>query len=250
MRFIFKVIYYFFYFRYFYFLELIFPSKIKDPKKIPIIINNFNRLSYLTRLIKVLEDLGYFNIYIIDNASSYKPLLLYYETCKYKVFRLTENIGYLALWKTDIFKQFKDDYYVYTDSDVVPIHECPENFMELFLDGLKRFPFARKVGFSLRIDNLPDFFVNKQEVISWESKYFDKPVTDKFYRASIDTTFALYRPRVKGGSNDYIPMYRTAFPYQAEHLPWYVDNTKLSDEDIFYLKAAKTSTMWTNKTKL
>ena len=245
MRAILRVVYYFFYFRYFYLLEWLYPSKIKDPKQIPIIINNFNRLSYLTQMIESLEERGYFNIYIIDNASTYPPLLAYYDTCKYTVFRLKKNVGYLALWKSSVFKKFRNDYYVYSDADVVPVKECPEDFMHLFLDSLKKRPFARKVGFSLRIDNLPDHFVNKQEVINWEKKYFTKPISDNLFRAPLDTTFALYRPRVKGGSNAYIPMYRTAFPYQAEHLPWYVDSTRLSDEDQYYISTARTSTMWT-----
>lgn len=42
-------------------------------KNIPIIINNFNRLTCLQRLIASLEVRGYHNIYIIDNNSTYPP---------------------------------------------------------------------------------------------------------------------------------------------------------------------------------
>jgi len=237
--------YYWFYFTYYHVLEIIFPGKNKDVKKIPIIINNFNRLTFLKRLIESLESRGYTNIFIIDNASTYPPLIEYYKNCNYKVFLLSKNTGYLALWKTDVFKNFKNDYYVYTDSDIVLVKDCPDDFMKVFLDTLKKYKFARKVGFSLKIDNLPDCFTKKNEVIEWEKQYYIKKVSDLLYRATIDTTFALYRPRVKGGSNAYIPMFRSAYPYEAEHLPWYNDDKNPTDEEMFYINHSTTSTMWT-----
>ncbi|MGV8135501.1 MAG: hypothetical protein AB2L20_09825 [Mangrovibacterium sp.] len=241
----FKPVYYWFFFRYFHLLEILFPSKIKDPKKIPIIINSYNRLTCLQRLISALEQRGYSNIWIIDNASTYPPLLKFYDHCPYHVFRLKKNTGHLALWKTPVYKKFINDFYAYTDSDVVPSDQCPDDFMSVFLDTLKQYKFAKKAGFSLRIDNLPDHFEKKKEVMEWEKQYFEKRVSSLLYRAPIDTTFALYRPRAKGGSNAYIPMYRTASPYEAEHIPWYADSKNLTPEDLYYIKSSSTSTMWT-----
>ena len=48
-----------------YIFELVNPSKITDYKAIPIIINNFNRLNTVKKLIVSLEKRGYKNIYII-----------------------------------------------------------------------------------------------------------------------------------------------------------------------------------------
>src|SRR5437868_3993687 len=92
-------------------LEIIYPSRISSAKQIPIIINSRNRLTYMKQLIGAMEKRGYTNIYIIDNASTYPPLLKYYETCPYHIFRLEQNVGHLALWKTDIHKRFIRDYY-------------------------------------------------------------------------------------------------------------------------------------------
>ena len=86
-------------------------------KDIPIIINNYNRLEMLTKLIHSLESKGYHNLYIIDNQSTYPPLLEYYTRLPYPVYMLNKNVGHLSLWETGIFKQFKDSYYAYTDSD-------------------------------------------------------------------------------------------------------------------------------------
>jgi hypothetical protein len=230
---------------YYFFLGLLFPSEIKDAKQIPIIINNRNRITFLIQLIESLEKRGYRNIYIIDNNSSYPPLLEYYKLCPYHVFRLNRNVGYQSLWKTDIYKRFIKDYYVYTDSDVVPIDECPDNFMDFFLETLKKFKFVEKVGFSLKIDDLPDCFTNKNSVIEWESQFYVKKVNELLYLAPIDTTFALYRPFIKKEVRRSHQIFRTAYPYSARHMPWYVDSSNPEEEEKYYNENTSTSTHWT-----
>jgi hypothetical protein len=198
------------------------------------------------KLIESLEKRGYTNIFIIDNDSKYPPLVKYYETCPYKVFRLDRNVGHLALWKTGLYKQFINDYYVYTDPDVVPVEECPENFLETFHEALKKHRMAKKIGFSLKIDDLPESFNRKAEVIKWETEINKGESYDEIlYRAQVDTTFALYRPLARNGANPYHLTFRTKYPYCARHLPWYIDSSNLSDEDFFYIQNATTSTHWT-----
>lgn len=58
---------------YYYCRETLAPSAIKEGMEIPVIINNFNRLTTLKQLTKALVDRGYTNIYILDNASTYPP---------------------------------------------------------------------------------------------------------------------------------------------------------------------------------
>lgn len=226
-------------------LGILFPSKIKDIKKIPIIINNRNRLTFMLQLIKSLEKRGYNNIYIIDNDSSYQPLLEYYKNCPYHVFRLDSNVGHLAMWKTKIYKRFIRDFYVYTDPDVVPAEECPDDFLLFFMESLKKYKYAQKVGFSLKIDDLPDSYSKKEEVIGWEKQYYETKVEDKLYLAQVDTTFALYRPWAHNGANSCHQTFRTVHPYLARHMPWYVDSSNLSEEEQYYMEHCKTSTHWT-----
>jgi hypothetical protein len=152
-------------------------------------------------------------------------------------------MGYLAIWKSKVYKKFYKDFYVYTDSDVVPVDECPDDFMELFRKTLLDDKGLQKVGFSLKIDDLPDHYAHKSKVISWERQFFKKPVSDLFFEANIDTTFALYRPGSKGGSS-HLRMYRSASPYEARHLPWYVDSENLTPEEKFYLESIETRTDW------
>jgi glycosyltransferase involved in cell wall biosynthesis len=227
------------------------PSHISSAYDIPIIINNFNRLTTLKLLIDALVERGYNNIHIIDNASTYAPLLKYYETLPFAIHFLKENLGYKALWKSGLSKTLCRDFYVYTDSDVVPVEECPKEFIEFFLSQLRKHPFARKIGFSLKIDDIPDCYNLKKKVLEFESKYYSNPTADgKLVRAPIDTTFALYRPFVGLSRSRSVEAYRTAFPYQARHLPWYNDSTNLSEEEIYYIKSCRKVTEWTSQTKL
>ncbi len=204
----------------------------KKIKKIPIIINNRNRYTYLLQVISWLEKNGYANIYIIDNASTYPPLLDYYSATKYKVFRLKENIGHLALWQTGIIKQFVNNYYIYTDPDILPIEECPGNVMEVFMQILKKHEEIEKVGFGLKIDDLPDYYAHKKKVLDWEVQFWEKPIEKDLYDAHIDTTFALYRPFTDKGPA--IKSYRTGGEYMARHLPWYEDSKNPTEENIYY----------------
>lgn len=221
-------------------------KKIIDEKKIPIIINNRNRVTTLKQLIEALETRGYTNIYIIDNASTYPPLLEYYDTCKYEVFRLQQNVGHLALWQTHVFKRFKNDYFVYTDSDVVPIEECPDNIVGFLWEELKKNKDIYKIGLSLKIDDLPDAYNKKQEVIAWESNFYKQKHGDGFYVAQVDTTFALYKPGVCYGANERLRMLRSAYPYMARHMPWYTDSNNLSEEEQYYIQSSRTDiTHWT-----
>lgn len=220
----------------------------RDPlsfKSTPIIINNYNRLDCLDKLINRLKIDGYKNIYIIDNNSSYKPLLSYYEKNNLRIFRLNQNIGYLAVWLTNIYKIFINDYYVYTDPDVLPDPDCPSNYLEVFRNYLKYFPNLDKVGFSLRIDNLPAHCRLKDEVIKHEEKFWKLKISDNLYDAPIDTTFALYRPGAYGEAAK-TKSGRTGFPYVAQHLPWYLNHKKLTEEEIWYLKCKKTETHWSD----
>ena len=227
--------------------ETLFPPRIKDYKQIPVIINNFNRVESLKLLIAALEKRGYTNIYIIDNLSTYPPLIEYYNSCPYTVFRLDRNIGINAFWISGIHKKFRGEFFVYTDSDVVPVEECPDDFMEIFLNVLKKHPLARKVGFSLKIDDLPDHYLMKEKVINWEKRFFEKRIDDLLYWAPIDTTFALYRPRGRRRpANFYAETYRTAYPYMARHLPWYIDSLNPDEENRYYMEQSRVVTGWTS----
>ena len=108
-------------------------------KNIPIFIINFNRLSYVKKQVSMLISKGYNNIHIIDNNSSYTPLLKWYEYCHVDVIRLKRNYGHKVFWKCDLFEKYRIEFYVITDPDVEPICECPDNLVQIFLNILRFF---------------------------------------------------------------------------------------------------------------
>lgn len=231
-------------FRNYVFYKL-FVRSIKDYKQIPIIINNRNRYSFLLQLIKKLEEDGYCNIHILDNDSTYPPLLEYYKITSHKVYFLEKNYGFKALELSGLIKKFNKDFFVYTDPDVVPIKECPSDYLEFFYKTLQKYPHVQKVGFSLKIDDLPNHFDKKNDVIEWESTLYEKEIDDGLFLAPIDTTFALHRPLARISTQGRYKNIRTKFPYEALHLPWYNDSKNLCEEEIYYIDNAKIGTHWT-----
>lgn len=209
------------------------PAAALDWRDIPVFIVNRNRLAAMQRLIDWLREAGTRRIVILDNASSYAPLLQYYEQLPegVKVLRLDGNHGPYVLWQQGVHRVL-DTPYVLTDSDVVPAAGCPRDLIGRLLQVLQRHPDAKKVGPGLRIDDLPDHYVEADTVRKWESQFWEHPVAPGLFRAPIDTTFALY-PAGAEFSNEACNL-RLGAPYLIEHTPWYVDEDRLSDEERHY----------------
>ncbi len=214
-------------------------------KRIPIIINNRNRYTYLLQLITWLENAGAENIIILDNNSAYPPLLKYYAETKHRVVKLGDNVGYLALWKSELYNEVKDKFYVYSDPDVVPSNECPKDLIAHLLKQLEKYPNIDKIGVGLKIDDLPAHYTKRDEVIAWEKQFWMKEVSSGIYDAGVDTTFALYRP-FTNGSIWVGKAYRTGEPYMAYHMPWYENSSDPGEENLYYVSHSKQgSSHWT-----
>lgn len=219
----------------------------KDSYNVPVIINNYNRLTYLKTLIEWLEKSGYTNIIILDNNSTYPPLFDYYKTTRHKVVFLKANLGYMALWKSDYFNEIKSKYYVYTDPDVVPNKDCPKDLVFQLYKVLKSHTYIEKAGAALKIDDLPEHYNMKSEVIKAEEKYWSKEVSTNVYDALVDTTFALYRPLAFGNAEE-CKGYRLGGKYSLHHLPWYENSSQLSEENQFYKNSiVKNTTVWSQQ---
>lgn len=217
------------------FLRHLSPDTI-DYREIPVIINNYNRIDYLKDLIDWLEKAEMKNIYIIDNASVYPKLLDFYQKTRHTVIKLKANIGYKALWHTSVHLWFKGLPYIYTDPDILPIDECPLDVVKFFQKTLEEYRDFNKVGFGLRIDNIPDFYPNKPQVLKWESQFWKNPIADELFKANIDTTFALYRANSVG--QQWGKTIRTGGKYLAIHQPWYENPETPSEDELFYSRIA------------
>jgi hypothetical protein len=202
-----------------------------------ILINCRDRLEPLVALLGYLERAGQDQIYLLDNDSAYPPLLDYFASSPHRVVRLGHNVGRLAPWDANLFAEFNiTGRFVFSDPDVVPDPECPLDAIEYFGEILDRYPDRDKAGFGLRIDDLPDVYRFKHEVVVWESQFWERQLAPRIYDAPIDTTFALYRsPR----PHRFDRSIRTGHPYVARHVPWYLDDRSLPDDEVFYRERAE-----------
>ena len=55
-----------------------------------------------------------------------------------------------------------------TDCDILPDADGPDHFPEYFYETLAANADVTKVGFSLKIDDLPDHYALKSKVLKWE----------------------------------------------------------------------------------
>ncbi|MBR1697738.1 MAG: hypothetical protein IJ712_05875, partial [Anaerovibrio sp.] len=209
---------------------------------IPIFINNFNRLGCLQKLVDWLLQAGYRCIFILDNDSSYGPLLQYYDQLEkkdnsVKVLRLGQNMGYKALWDSGILEKLNiETPYVYTDSDVVPSEQCPKDVLLHLLNILRKYSFLKKVGLGLVTEDITFFDSNK--IKENEKRFYIHEMEENLYFGAVDTTFALYRNYRH--YNIYVSA-RTTGKYMARHLPWYYDYQNLPEDEIYYAEHANAS---------
>lgn len=227
------------------------------PKTIPVVIVNFNQLFYLQKQVDFYLNRGFKNIVIIDNLSTYPPLLHYYKTIEpqVKIEYMKENWGHLVFFeKQEIYQKYGSTFVVISDADIVPNPNLPHNFMRTLINTLlDNYKKVLKVGFALRLDDIPCFYPNKEKVLQWEQQYWDKKIAENLYEAHLDTTFALYKPNPKHyiqRKSDFYNAIRIGDDFTAQHGGWYIDYENLTEEQEFYIKNASTSSSWidTHKT--
>ena len=208
----------------------------------PIFIPNRDNLDRgFRRLVEWLVAAGQRRIVVLDNASTYPPLLEYYRSLRAPVgvrfsFR---NLGPNAPWMlrpAELGTRF-----IVSDPDVVPAPECPHDLVAR-LHAMMDY-YSAKVGPGLRIDNLPDCYAQKRDVLEWEKQFWLRPLQDNCYQAPIDTTFALYPPGAGRWPRE--AHLRLGPPYVIEHVPWYEDSAAaIPERDFYRSNAAKEWNHW------
>jgi len=207
---------------------------------IPIHINNYNQLTSTRKMAEYFDNIPGTCVVIVDNNSTYPPLLEWYKNCEHRVELLRLNGGHQAPWKYNIVlnpiehkKRYGSDYYVVTDADLV-LDDCPNDLLNVLIDGVLNHKVV-KSGLGIEINDLPDGCPSKEHVCSWEAQYWQNKspylTSNKvgFYRSYVDTTFALYKiyePR----PDSICPAVRSDRPYVAKHRPWYITKENIDEE--------------------
>src|SRR5690554_3288482 len=121
----------------------------------PVFLISYNRVEALAKVVAWLEQAGYTQIHIIDNASTYPPLLAYLDASPNHVHRLDKNYGHLVLWESGKFDSLINTRpFILSDCDILPDETCPTDVAAHLANTLARYPNFTKVGLSLRIDDL------------------------------------------------------------------------------------------------
>ena len=216
--------------------------------KIPVIINNRNFLTWPKAMVERIKEYdGVGEIIIVDNDSTYPPLLEWYATNPCRIERLDTNVGMGAPWVSGVVKELNGAPYVLTDPDL-GLEETPDNTLLYLLDKLNTLQLD-KVGLGLDwqiVEKKSPYYerLNLYEKSRWNKS----PVKDGVYtEVQIDTTFALYNVDhyfIGGGS--------TTFPYVARHYPWEfsIEEARNSEEFMYYMDNATSASSYKTLIKL
>lgn len=212
--------------------------------KIPVVINNFNQFENVREMAKVLLNQNV-PVIIIDNASSYIPLLSWYEQIKNEVeiIRNKQNFGHLAFYSI-LAHRFEKPVF-YTDSDIILNPKMPENWQEIMLELYEK--HKKKISLALKIDDIPKHYPFRNEAIRnerkwWRNKIQNKPL--KLYVADTDTTFSLINPREFSYQS-----IRIGGDFTAKHSSWYQNPKFLTSEQIYYINSLSTVTQYSKMMK-
>ena len=213
---------------------------------IPVYINTFNRLTTTRNLVEQVKRLPNAQPVVIDNDSDYEPLLEWYESKPCDIVRVKENIGHHAPWTSGVIAGDVAPLYVVTDCDI-DIDGVPLDVLDVLQCPFRWNHYKPiKSGLALRIDDLPPW---QTSVVQWEARWWKQRAVSgsHWYRAAIDTTFALYqRGTTMRQVQDVVrtPAVRLGGEYQARHMPWYLDGENLDEENKHYFATANASNSW------
>jgi glycosyltransferase involved in cell wall biosynthesis len=213
--------------------------------KIPVIINNRDLLTWpkaMVEKIKTYDNVG--DIIIVDNGSTYRPLLEWYNTGPCTIISLNYNGGHTAPWDSGIVERLGADYYVTTDSDM-GLDDTPANTLDFLFNRIVALGqwHISKIGLGLDWQRVIPESPYYNHMQSYEkNRWANSDVKIGVYTGvPIDTTFAMYKR-----SNYFIGGASTTFPYVARHYPWELTKKEyLKNEEFkYYIEHASNSSSY------
>lgn len=205
---------------------------------IPVIINNRDLLTWPKAMVERISRYeGVGDIIIVDNDSSYSPLLEWYNTNPCKIVRCS-NLGHAGAWISGTVAKLGSSVYVVTDGDL-GLDDTPDNTL-LHLKDILTTISPDKVGLGLNweiVEEKSPYYnrLNLYEKGRWESS---RVINNVYMDVAIDTTFAMYNSSLYfiGGAS-------TPSPYIARHYPWElsIEEIRSNPEFKYYLDRASHS---------
>ena len=163
--------------------------------RVPVFIPVRDRVTPLRAVIEWLERAGHDEIWLIDNASTYGPLVELLDSTVHRVVRLDRNLGHRSPFLSGVVqREAAGRHFVITDPDVVPDGDCPLDAVAHFREILDRYPEIDKVGFGLRIDDLPVGYPLVDEVAAWEKRFWSTRWSRACFEPTSIPPSRFYRP--------------------------------------------------------
>ncbi len=221
--------------------------------KIPIIIPTFNNPSYAGQMIEQLRRFGLHNIVILDNNSQSDDMIAFLDEVRdtVTVIDLPDNRGPHYVFTCPDSYACLPDVFCVTDPDLRFGTSMPLDFLGQLFFLTNRLEIG-KAGLALDISERDTMSPDKITVLQqdyhiweWEEKFWRECVGviddgSPVYKASIDTTFALYNKRHFKKESFYDAV-RVAGHYTCRHLPWYPSSGMSPTEQSFYKNHQKFS---------
>jgi hypothetical protein len=211
---------------------------------VPVIIPVFNQFYYLKNTINQLQKFGLKNYLILDNGSSYPPLLDWYVDTELPVLKYPGNPGPRDFYNNIKIWDILPKYFVVTDPDLQYNESMPENFIQEMIRLIEDYGIG-KIGLALDISEGEKMY---PPVKTWEGNYWNKIIGytkfgDSIYQAATDTTFAMYKKRMHLSPHDdqFFWAPRIAGRFTAKHWGWYYEQPTPKEELDFY---NRTATKW------
>jgi len=205
-----------------------------------------DRISYAIPCCAALWTAG-LDVTIVDHGSTYPGAVDWLHDCERDGIPVWYHGGGNPrdLWGRPQFREAAaDGPYVVTDPDVIPDEGCPLDWPQ-HLENLVYAHNQPKVGLGLRVDDLPDHYPRKRQVLEWEQQYWQRQVADGVFEAGTDTTIAVNRA-LRGSDGHSLGGYRSGSPYLARHLAWYEDPSNLPEDVAYYYAHIQTGiSFWT-----
>jgi len=220
-----------------------------------IFIMTWNILEHTRNMAEFFVSCGHEPI-IVDNCSTYPPLLSWYNECPYRVVS-TEGAKLSTYnrfcWEMGLPEKYApgENYYAVTDCDLV-FEGVPRDFCEVLIADIERSEGIIKSGLSIRISDLPDNEYARRYREA-EGNNWGHQNHHGFYDIPVDTTFAVYSKdrcnnldRMWRASGSEVPetfldnsffyrSHRSPEPYTVKHIQWYADINNLNEEQIYNL---------------
>ena len=208
------------------------PKTIADlqivKKNMTVMIIGYNQYTYISNMVNQLKELTN-DIVIIDNNSTFEPLLDYYSNeYNYTLLKMDSNIGH-KVYESKFVPNIFGDLFIITDPDLEFNSKLPKTILSDFIKISNQYK-AGRVGMAIEIESSEirsDLTYASIPIKTWEGQFWKNKIKDakyELYNAAIDTTFCLLNTKY----NKFGLSIRVAGNYLCKHLPWYYNfHTKL-----------------------